>query len=156
LPVKTIRQAHQVIQYYKHRWIIERFHFLLKSGGAKVEELNFKEVKQLKNALVSYSLATMNVLNIKYLSEKQPDLPINQAGISPIQHQAVHKHIDKRIIYDAKSMPTIKEFCILLGRIAGFIPSKARPLPGLKILSRAWFKLSIIVNKYLDKNKLTL
>lgn len=152
LPVIELYQALEIVHYYKCRWIIERFHYLLKSGGAQVEELNFKRVLQLKNALVAYSLAAMDVLKIKYLAEKQPDLLIDQAGIQPIQHQAlynyVNQHVDKKVKFIADDLPTIKDFCIVLGQLSGFRKSKRNPLPGLKILARAWLQLDIIVKSY--------
>jgi len=43
LPVEDLTDALQVIQYYVLRWLIERYHYLLKSGGANVEALNFKK-----------------------------------------------------------------------------------------------------------------
>jgi len=152
LPVNEPYEAKVILQYYRHRWIIERFHYLLKSGGAQVEELNFKRVLQLKNALVAYSLAAMDVLRIKYLAENQPDLRINQVGILPIQHEVlynyVHQYVDKKIQYLPDEIPTIKEFCIVLGKMSGFILSKKNPIPGLKILARAWIQLDIMVKSY--------
>ncbi len=152
LPVNNLEQAQQVIQYYRYRWIIERFHFLLKSGGAKVENFNFKEASTLVNALATYSFAAMNVLKIKYFAEHQPNIPIDQVGITPIQHQVLyqylHQHIDKRIEFKPDQIPTIKVFCIRLGLLGGFHPSKRKPIPGLKILTRAWLKLDTLIKGY--------
>lgn len=152
LSINNIQNALQVVDYYVLRWIIERFHYLLKSGGANIEHLNFKENHQLINALITYSFAAMDVLTLKYLAEKQPDLPIYQAGISPVEHQALYEYIhlytDKKVIYNPDIEPTIKEFVINLGKIGGFIPSKRQPTPGLKILSYAYQKFNIILDTF--------
>jgi hypothetical protein len=42
LPVDTVQEAQQIVYYYHLRWLIERFHFVLKSG-CKVEELQLQE-----------------------------------------------------------------------------------------------------------------
>lgn len=152
LPVNNIEDALQVVDYYVLRWIIERFHYLLKTGGANIENLNFKENHQLINALITYSFAAMDVLTLKYLAEKQPDLPIYQAGISSKEYQAlyeyVHLYADKKVTYNPDIEPTIKEFVINLGKIGGFIPSKRKPTPGLKILSYAYQKFNIILDTF--------
>lgn len=152
LPVHSIQDALQIIDYYILRWIIERFHYLLKSGGANVEHLNFKDVHQLKNALVTYSFAAMDVLTLKYLAEKQPDLPIYQAGISIKEYEVLYRYVnlyvDKKVKYIEHQEPNIKEFVITLAKIGGFSPSKRLPTPGLKVLSHAYQKFKLILETF--------
>jgi len=152
LPIEDFQSAQQIVQYYLLRWLIERFFFLLKSGGANVERLQMKKPHQLKNAIATYSIAAMNVMKIRYLAQNQPDMTLEDAGISTsaceVLYQYAHHKVDSRIAFDEKHPPTMKEFCIVLGRIGGFIPSKRQPLPGFKILSRAYKKYSIILDIY--------
>ena len=54
----------------------------------------------------------------------------------------------KKILFDKDQPPNMKDFCIVLGRLGGFIPSKRQSLPGMKILTRAYEKLSIILDVY--------
>lgn len=55
LPVENIDEAVEKIKWYKQRWKIERYHYVLKSG-CKVEELQLESVKSLQNALAIYSV----------------------------------------------------------------------------------------------------
>ena len=57
-----------------------------------------------------------------------------------------------RLIYDPKHVPTIREFCILVGRLGGFRPTKRQPLPGLKLLDRALEKMNLLIDSYLAFN----
>ena len=152
LPVENFLDAQQIIQYYLLRWLIERFFFLLKSGGANVEQLQLKEPHQLKNAIATYSIAAMNIMKLRYLAQNQPDMKIAEAGINlqacEVLYEYAHKKIDKKILFDKDQPPNMKDFCIVLGRLGGFIPSKRQPLPGMKILTRAYEKLSIILDVY--------
>lgn len=153
LPVEDFQQAMLVIGYYQMRWLIERFHYLLKSGGANVEELQLEEPDRLKNAITTYSIAVLNTFKIKYLAEKVPETTIYEAGISPVEYQVlytyVHKRVDPKVRFDPEHPPNVAEFCRVLGQLGAFFPSKRQPLPGLKILSRAIQKLNTLVDSYL-------
>ena len=153
LPVEDFQQAMEVIAYYILRWIIERFHYLLKSGGAKVEELQLEEPHRLQNAITTYSIAALNTLKIKYWAEKSPQTNIYEAGITEIEHKVLYTYaqqkIDPTVSFDSQNPPTVKHFCKILGQLGGFQPSKRQPIPGLKILSRAIPKLNAMVDAYL-------
>lgn len=153
LPVRALDDAMLVIRYYATRWLIERFHFLLKSGGANIEQLELETSHRIQNAITAYSTAAFNVFKIRYLAEKAPDTPIYEAGVSPIEHKVLYQFanlkISPAIIYDPQKQPTMHEYCVVLGQIGGFLPSKRQPTPGLKILSRAVEQLQVLVDAYL-------
>lgn len=152
LDINTIEEIHQIIGYYILRWLIERFFYLLKSGGSNVEELQLKTQERLENAIATYSISSMNVMKLRYLAENQPNTPINEIGITPEEHEALYTIMQhrypKQIRYDSNNIPTVEEFCIVLGMLGGFHPSKRQPLPGLKILSRAFDKYHLILDVF--------
>lgn len=149
LAVHQVKDARRVISIYCKRWIIERFHYLLKSGGAAVENLQIETAAALQNAITTYSIVVMDAMKIKYAAEQQPDLPIRKLGVSPqvchILYRYVAMYGATDIVFDPQNPPTAWEFCRVLGRLGGFIPSKRRPLPGLKILTRALEQLDVII-----------
>ena len=69
LPVRTVEEARQIIKIYTKRWLIERFHFLLKSGGANVEELQLETAARIQNAISTYTIAAMKVFKLRYIAE---------------------------------------------------------------------------------------
>ena len=114
---------------------------------------------QLKNAITTYSITLMDIMKIRYLSEKQPDTSVLDAGITPLECEILYTYANKKgctkIRFDKDDPPTIWEFCRVLGTIGGFIPSKRQPLPGLKILSRAlqtYYVLLDAYDAYMSKN----
>lgn len=153
LPLHTIQDALLVLQYYLFRWLIERFHFLLKSGGANVENLQLQTPERLKNAITNYSIVAMEAFKLRYLAEKTPNESILEVGITQLEYQVLYtyakENVKLKVNYDPLNPPSVMEYCIVLGQIAGFFPSKKQPLPGLKILSRALEKLQIITDAYL-------
>jgi transposase len=82
LDIDTVEQLEQIIGYYIWRWLIERFFYLLKTGGANVEQLQLKTQHRLENAISTYSIVIMNVMKMRYLAENQPETPIDELGIT--------------------------------------------------------------------------
>jgi len=148
LPIDCFEQALKVVQFYVKRWLVERFHYLLKSGGANVEELQAEQPQTLQNIITTYSIAIMDVMKLRYLAENQPDMSIYEAGITPINCEILYTYAQAKIradiVFEPDNPPTIWEYCRVLGMIGGFIPRKSQPLPGLKILTRASEKLNIL------------
>jgi len=159
LPVHSFEQALHIIRTYIKRWLVERFHYLLKTGGAKVEELQFEKPIALQNVITTYSIAIMEVMKLRYLAENQPDMSVYEAGISPINCEILYAYaqanIRKDLVFDPDNPPTIWQYCRVLGMIGGFIPRKSQPLPGLKILTRASEKFKILLlafDVFMSKN----
>jgi len=151
LPISEIDDAIVFAQYYALRWIQERFHFLLKSGGANVENLQLQTTHRLTNAITTYSMAALNALKIHYAAKNQPELSAFDLGVTSQQYQALCFYLNNtrtELRLDPNISPTIEFFTLQLARIIGFKPSKSYPLPGLKILNRALLKLEIITEVF--------
>lgn len=50
MPVESPQMAKKIIGYYTLRWVIERFHYMLKQGK-KVEKLQIVQPQALQNAI---------------------------------------------------------------------------------------------------------
>ena len=61
LPVETFAQAAQCVLWYRLRWLIERYHFVLKSG-CQLEELQLETAERLEKALATYCLVAWRLL----------------------------------------------------------------------------------------------
>ena len=55
LPVESQEDAQKILKYYTYRWLIERYHYVLKSG-CKIEELMLEKGERLEKALATYSI----------------------------------------------------------------------------------------------------
>lgn len=72
--ISTFEQACQLIEYYTRRWIIERFHFGLKSGCA-LEQRPLKQEFRLECFLLLANGVAWRLLWLTYLGRVNPDLP---------------------------------------------------------------------------------
>lgn len=152
-PVETVLAAKTIIRYYELRWLIERFHYVLKSGG-KITDLQLGTPKRILNAVAAYSVGAINVMRMNYLAREHPDLTIYDLGISPeeyrILYQYAHVNMDKRLVFAVDDPPSIKEYVIVIARLGGFTKynTKNSILPGLKTFWRGWKKFQAIQKTY--------
>jgi Transposase DNA-binding/Transposase DDE domain len=150
LTIENAQDALQIINYYKLRWRIEMFHFVLKQG-AKIEQLQLKNPQALQNAIVTYSIVALQVLNLRYATQEFPQHALDSFDNLDIEHsdyQLLANYLNntfntKHEPY--KNNPTIKDFFELIAQLGGYQSQKNKP-PGLKTIWRGWRKWLIIKN----------
>src|SRR3954471_23583356 len=72
LAVETFQQAVQCVLWYRFRWLIERYHFVLKSG-CHLEKLQLDTAERLERALALYCIVAWRFLYLPYLARATPD-----------------------------------------------------------------------------------
>jgi hypothetical protein len=74
LPVSTLQEAREKVQWYVCRWQIEVYFRVLKSG-CKVEQLQLQTRSRLESALALDMVIAWRVLYLVMLAQTVPDLP---------------------------------------------------------------------------------
>ena len=64
LPITTLDDALQYVDWYSFRWLIERFPYVLKSG-CKIEELQLEKMDRLRKAITTYMANATNYIRIQ-------------------------------------------------------------------------------------------
>ncbi|PRX97425.1 DDE family transposase [Pontibacter ummariensis] len=136
-PVEDAVAAKQVVRWYALRWRVEQFHYVLKSGGFKVERLQFDDVHTFFNALSFYSIVAWRVLYLTYLVREKPQAPAEEY-FEPVEVNLLQASAQKPV-------KTLEEAVMALGKLAGFQKTKKQPLPGAKLLGEALVKLQNMV-----------
>ncbi len=138
----------RVIDIYRTRWIIERFHYTLKSG-CKVEELQLKERDRLEVAIAIYCVVSWFLLWLTCLGrevgEKRSQFFLDDSEWK-ILYKMANKSTKKPL---PEEPPTISEIIYMLGRIGGFLGRKSDGFPGVKNIWQGLIKL-LIVLEYAD------
>jgi len=73
-PIEDFNAAFERIKYYTHRWKIERFHFVLKTGCCEIEKNQARSVDVKKILILMYSVIAVFILNLTYLGRILPNL----------------------------------------------------------------------------------
>lgn len=130
IPVVSLADAVSAARYYSLRWVIERFHLILKSG-LKIEKLQLDNFTRLHNALQLYALIGWHMLWLYRLGQCIPE----ELAMLHFEQDS----IEVLAAVSGKQIRVVKDFLIEVGRLGGFIPSKKQPLPGEKTL---WIGMS--------------
>lgn len=145
LPVETLDDALLVVNYYTLRWLVERFHFTLKSGCV-VEKLQLKTAGALQNAMATYSIVAWRLMWMMYLSRQTPQTPaaqvLDQDEIEALYVNTFQKNLDKKTIL------TIQQAMLYIAKLGGFLARKRDGMPGIKVLWRGWIRLTDITNTW--------
>lgn len=70
--IENIEAVYERICYYSHRWKIERFHYVLKSG-CNVEKLQQRSMEKTTLLVLMYSVISVVILNLTYMARINPE-----------------------------------------------------------------------------------
>ncbi len=145
LPVESIEQAKDCIKLYSRRWLIERFHFTLKSG-CRIERLQLEKAQRLKNAIATYSIVAWRLLWLMHESRENPDDPCDIVFETDEWH-ALYVYVNKTHKLP-KQQPTISQVVLWIAKLGGFLGRKKDGNPGIKTLWRGIRRLDDITKTY--------
>jgi hypothetical protein len=137
LPLESYAQACQYVRWYSYRWLIERFHFTLKSG-CKLEELQLQHRDRLLKALATYSIVAWRLMAMTYQARLTPEASC-EAILQPHEWQLLRRKFAPKS--RAKTPPTLHQAMLWIARLGGFLARKGDGEPGLKTLWRGYTKL---------------
>jgi hypothetical protein len=144
LEINSNEDAVNILGYYKKRWLVERYHYTLKSG-CKMEELQLKSKDNLSKALVLYSIVACQLLKLWALPRVKPNLLATEI-FSKEEIDIIVATVDKiKLRKNHKSSYTLAEITIKLGILGGFMGRKGDGMPGIKVLWRGLMKLNGIL-----------
>lgn len=149
LKVEEDTMAKKIINYYVLRWVIERFHHVLKQGR-KVEYIEVEGVEALKNAIVLQSWIALKVSKLSYQARFNPEIPLEEKEEFNLEDYTmlatyVKNKYDKNV--QLKEQPTWGDFVRLIAQIGGSSLQKNRPL-GLPSLWKGFRKYILIKETY--------
>lgn len=128
VPVATFAEAKTVINWYTKRWLIERFHYTLKSG-CRIEELQLQEKERLERAIATYEIVAWKLLWITYEARENPQENVDR--ILTQEEWDVLCIVSK----SKKKLPkTIHTGVLLIAKLGGFLGRKGDHEPGVKTL----------------------
>jgi hypothetical protein len=125
LPGATEAEACRVVGYYACRWVIERWHYTLKSG-CRVERLQIDDAASLKNALAVYGVVAWRLLWLTQLARVEPEQPA-EAVVGAEERAVLEQASGRRV-------ETVREAVRAIARLGGFAGSPSEGEPGVKSL----------------------
>jgi hypothetical protein len=141
LRVEDFDMACTCLQWYAYRWLIEQYHFVLKSG-CQIEALQLESVSRFEVALALYCLVAWRLLWLTYLARSQPDLPCESA-LETAQWQALYCTVKQTTVLPSQ-VPTLHQVVRWVAQLGGFLGRKGDGEPGVKTIWRGLQRLNDI------------
>jgi len=131
LEVRDFEQAERCLRWYSDRWLIERYHYTLKSG-CRLEQLQLERADRLERALATYAIIAWRLLWLTYEARCHPGGSIE--GILPTHYwQALYCHIHQTTVLPNEP-PSLVDCVRWIARLGGFLGRRQDGEPGVKTL----------------------
>lgn len=147
--ITSFEQACQFIEYYACRWLIERFHFVLKSG-CEIEKRQFEHGDRLIRFLAVANVIAWRLLWQTYLSRVDSNLPCTVV-MTEAEWKALYNFIHKTALLP-QEVPTLGQVTAWIAKLGGFLGRKADGPPGVQVLWQGWRRLFDITQTWLIFN----
>jgi hypothetical protein len=144
VPVKRIAEAHERVDWYERRPIIEELHKGMKTG-CQIEAMHFWTVERLEPAIAVLSAVATTLLRLRDAA-RAPDAASRLATeIVDGDYVAVlAKHYGNRL----GQTPTVLNFYMHVARLGGHQNRKVDGFPGWLTLWRGWTRLQAMLDGY--------
>jgi hypothetical protein len=145
LPVQTVEQARERVNWYAQRWQIEVFHKVLKSG-CKIEQRQLETAARLRRILIMDMIVAWRVM---LLSKAARETPGDSAGQWLLESEWkvlwCHMNPGKQ---PPKRAPELRQAVRWIGQLGGFIGRKSDGEPGPVVLWRGLQRLNDLTHAY--------
>ncbi len=126
LPVTTVEQVIEKINWYLCRWQIEIYFRILKSG-CNIEKLQLEHVERLRPALALYMIVAWRVLYLTVMGRECPELPCDVV-FETSEWQAIYLVATKT--RPPADPPTLNTIVRMIAGFGGFLDRKHDGEPG--------------------------
>lgn len=144
-PVQSFEQARRYVRWYGLRWLVERYHFVLKSG-CRIEARQLETAERLQRCLGVYAIVAWRLLWLTYQARTTPEAPCTVA-LETHEWQALYCYIHRTSTPPAEP-PSLNQAVRWIGQLGGFLGRKRDGEPGVKVLWRGWQRLHDIAETW--------
>lgn len=146
LNVETFSQAAQCVIWYRYRWLIERYHFVLKSG-CHLEKLQLETAERLERALATYCIVAWRLLWLTYQARKTPDISCEPA-LQTYEWQALYAFTHQTNLIPS-TPPSLHEAIHWIAKLGGFLARSSDGEPGVQTIWRGLRRLDDLASMWL-------
>jgi hypothetical protein len=149
--VSGLKEAVELLDWYRARWEIELFFRVLKEG-CRVEHLQLADIDRLQNALALYLVIAWRINRLMRLGRCLPDLPADQVFETDEWRGAFI--LNKKPV--PKTVPSLNTVLRLIAQRGGFLARRHDGQPGTKTIRLGLQELAVFVERmhyaqYLDQ-----
>jgi len=145
VPVETVDDALERLEWYAGRWGIEVWHMVLKSG-CRIEARQLDDADHLRRCLALYSVLAWRVLYSTLLARTVPTAPCTVV-LAAAEWQALYCTIHTTTILPAQP-PPLAQAVAWIAQLGGFHGRARTAVPGVTVLWRGFQHLADLTRMY--------
>jgi hypothetical protein len=126
------------VRWYTYRWLIERYHYTLKSGCG-IEKLQLETARRIEMALATYSIVAWRLLWLTYEVRMNPNQPCDTV-LESHEWQSLCVTINKTP-HPPETPPSLREAVRMIATLGGFLGRIGDGEPGVKTIWRGMRRL---------------
>ena len=145
IEIDSFEHACTLVQWYSWRWLIERYHYVLKSG-CQIESLQLETATRIVHALATYAIVAWRLLWLTYEARVHPQQSC-EVAFETFEWQALFCRIHHKP-KPPKKPPTLEQVVRWVAQLGGFLARKHDGNPGVKTLWRGFTRLHDIADTW--------
>jgi hypothetical protein len=145
IPIESLQDAIEKVQWYMIRWQIELYHRVLKSG-CKVEDRQLQSAKQLINCLMLDVVVAWRILLMTKLGREVPELPCTVV-FEEYEWKALYCYHYKTTELPDKEL-SLNTAIRMVAKLGGFLDRKGDGEPGSTTLWHGLIRLNDIAETW--------
>jgi len=126
------------VKWYTYRWLIERYHYALKSGCG-IEKLQLETARRFHMALATFSIVAWRLLWLTYEARVNPDQPCDTV-LETCEWQSLCATVNQNPI-PPDTPPSLRAAVRMIASLGGFLGRKGDGEPGVKTIWRGLRRL---------------
>lgn len=131
LPITGLTDALQCLRWYSDRWLIERYHYVLKSG-CRLEQLQLETADRIERALATYSIVAWRLLWLT-LEARYNQSALADTVFQSYEWKALYCYVNSTPI-PPETPPTLNQCVRWIAKLGGFLGRKGDGEPGVKTI----------------------
>lgn len=135
VPVTSVEDALERIEWYCQRWQVEVFHKILKSGCC-IEQRRLGHFDRLAPCIALFTIIAWRIHWMTWLFRAQPNDPCTLIFADSEWH-ALHA-LATRSTKEPSAVPSVKQALLWIAQLGGFLNRKSDGLPGVTVIWRGW------------------
>jgi len=146
LEVNSFEGACELLRWYALRWLIERYHYTLKSG-CHIEALQLQTAERIVRAVATYAIVAWRLLWLTYEARVNPDQSCEKV-LEMAEWQSLFCSIHNNKKKLPQKPPTLQQAVRWIAQLGGFLGRRHDGQPGVKVLWRGLARLHDIARSW--------
>ena len=135
-PVDTLADALGLVEAYTFRWLVERYHYVLKSGCG-VEKLHLAQAERVERAFATACIVAWRLLWLTYRARHEPQTPGAEV-LRPAEGAVLCATMGW------ERLPDLHQTVRAIAQLGGFLGRAGDGEPGVKVLWRGLRQLHLL------------